>query len=252
MGAEGGSFGTRGKEGAWAHEKEVEEGGATNEQVHKAFGRDTALGRSLFNLYNKGRVEYTPRVRVRTRKDAPGPHAEHEGKKLDRARRVRERREAAAAVIPKRRVRAAPKPRPFFDRGEGRRPAHKIEAKTRADFPSAAELRRRPVPKQYFQPREEKIALLQERFENPGKARALRPVRAAAPPPPAPAPLTAAEERQQLFSVIEAEIAEREDFISEMRALGALTTEMKDGLKAEIADRVRELRGLDAALCDES
>lgn len=238
-------------EDRYAEEEEDEEDPELEQatkEVHKAFGRDTALGRSLFNLYNKGRVDYSPNVRVRAKKDALPPSQEHMLKRLERAKRDRQRRAAAAAVVPGRRRTAVPRSAPFFDRGQGRKAGRKIEAEMRREFPSAHELKQRPRPRRHFPSREEEIARLQERCENPDKPRKLRPVRARAPAPaPAPAP-TPAQLRRERFAEVEAEIAEREDFLSEMRELGALDPDTRDTVKGEIADRVRQLRRLDAAM----
>ena len=104
-------------------------------------------------------------------------------------------------LVPKPRVRRAPKPKPFFDRGEGRRPARQIERKMRADYESEAEARRRPRAKRIDPSREAKIASLQERCENPDAPRKLPPVRkpkAVAAPPRRP--VTENERRRALFA----------------------------------------------------
>eukprot|EP00297_Palpitomonas_bilix_P025911 CAMPEP_0113879828 /NCGR_PEP_ID=MMETSP0780_2-20120614/7448_1 /TAXON_ID=652834 /ORGANISM="Palpitomonas bilix" /LENGTH=202 /DNA_ID=CAMNT_0000866439 /DNA_START=195 /DNA_END=803 /DNA_ORIENTATION=- /assembly_acc=CAM_ASM_000599 len=73
-------------------------------------------------------------------------------------------------------------------------------------------------------------------------------IAAVAPPSPPPAPLSKEEQRQQLMSAIVEEIQEREEFLDAMRGK---KNEYEGAVKAEIAERLRELQKLEAMSFDD-
>jgi len=102
-----------------------------------------------------------------------------------------------------------------------------------------------PLPSRISISRTEMIQHLQTRCENPREKVKLAPVRTEKVA--AQASDRRVSEEALLFESIEKEIAERQTFLEEMRFLGQ-GSKHEAVIKGEIAERVRELKRLDAML----
>eukprot|EP00667_Euglena_gracilis_P017206 EG_transcript_18099 len=200
------------------------------------FGRGSAAGSLIYNLYHKPTKEST-----------------FDEELACRLAKMREERELLEhpkeKPIPKSRAKVR------VPRMTGRRPVdpdsvpsfryyrpiRRSEAAIKAEMQAQAGLKLPPIDKKYIPP-EEKDRLARY-MEYDGDV----PVVVAPPPRPAPPPPRKPLDVQELFDEVVEEIREREEFLAEMRALGrAADVEVK--VKQEISQRVAELKRLDRFL----
>ena len=216
--------------------------------VYAAFGRDTAAGRALFNLYNKNKSGYVPNVSVPVAAGGrPDPLAEFEAKRRSQAAALIKPKYAAPKLKKVQREPAVPRV-PLYG---GKKTTDTIDRERSRDAP----LYKAPsVPLAVLQQREVQKLKLQEAMEGAGKKSAvLKPLpgrsgsagsrdRAAAAPQRDP--------NQVLYDAIIDEIEERHTFLDSMRARGDNSHDAT--IKAEIAQRLRELKQLEALIAEDN
>lgn len=206
-----------------------------NSNVYKVFGRDTAAGRALFKIYNKGKTDYNP-IGVRLSVKPSNPQDEHLRKKKE---------EAAAKVGPKYKAPRLKKvqseevaPRPYIPYG-GKKSEDVIKQEMKEN-----PIVYRPVNIGMIESREEKVRKLQNKFSGAPAEK----------PAPLPGRMPKTIERpimperdpnEELYDSILSEIEERQNFLDEMYALGQ-GEKYEATIKAEISQRLRDLKKLDA------
>jgi len=201
--------------------------------LYKEFGRDTAAGRAMFNLYNKGKVNYAPNVRIKTKQ--VDPNAEHQAKIRARKQEV-ERKKAYNPDV------YIPEPefssRRLLPARPSRKPAAVIAMENAAAFAPPAH------SAVYVESRESQIERLQSKFSGEAErkkgGKMMPPLKAKAK----------TNSHQQLFESIAQEVEERQAFLEHMRSMGQ-AEQYETQIKNEIAERVKEMNLLNAMMSEE-
>eukprot|EP01065_Artemidia_motanka_P016014 TRINITY_DN19735_c0_g2_i1.p1 TRINITY_DN19735_c0_g2~~TRINITY_DN19735_c0_g2_i1.p1 ORF type:complete len:243 (+),score=82.26 TRINITY_DN19735_c0_g2_i1:44-730(+) len=111
-----------------------------------------------------------------------------------------------------------------------------------------AEIAAQPAPTRRFISDADKDRLV-EHMQYNGEKPPSPPALPALPPPPSP-PKSDLQSLKELFDEVQREIEDRKEFLSEMRSLGKAKPHEAQ-IKSEMAERVRQLRRIDALIKDE-
>ena len=212
--------------------------------LHRQFGRDTALGRSLFCIYNK-KLTYDPNVAVSTRQAQRSPQQEAEEKSREEKEEIRRRLTrytVRTRLVRKededdreRRLRA-------LAAGRGRRSERVIREEQRA---RQGEAEWQPLPPHLLVSADEKKRDLQEAMSGVKamrqKLREERGRRSVEEEKEEASSAAASDEAARLLR----EIDDRQRFLDEMRGAGK-AAEHETAITAEIAQLMRELTLADA------
>ena len=215
-------------------------------ELHKQFGRNTALGRQMFNLYNKAKLTYDPDVQLICRQS--NPHAEQQHAKLSSAQQRRQEltryRTTTTSVRKLTDEERQEWKRQLLD-AAGRKRSESASAKAVAEIErerkAAAEERRglqatsADERKRALQERMSGLAAMRERVRREKQQREEKEQLDVAVQP---------RRQQQEADVVEElvkEIDERQEFLAEMRRNGR-GAEFDTAIKAEIAQLLHQLQ----------
>jgi hypothetical protein len=210
--------------------------------LHSAIGRDSEVGRLMFNIYNKGRINYTPDVPIKVKRVDPSK-AHQEKKKLELENLKKPKYEAPKlkkSQPPQEEVKFPSPTRP------GRKPVSLIRQEMeleKVEFPSRPSLI----------PRSEQISRLQDSMAGEtrndygglrGKAleSATEYSRMRKLDAISLMKRTKKSEEEELRDCIIKEIVEREEFLEKMKRLGTLGRKEEESIIGEIAEKLRDLK----------
>eukprot|EP00462_Mataza_sp_D1_P020791 CAMPEP_0175142058 /NCGR_PEP_ID=MMETSP0087-20121206/12533_1 /TAXON_ID=136419 /ORGANISM="Unknown Unknown, Strain D1" /LENGTH=243 /DNA_ID=CAMNT_0016425709 /DNA_START=29 /DNA_END=760 /DNA_ORIENTATION=+ len=224
------------------------------ESAFENFGRGSAAGRAIFNLYNnpaQQRKNYRPNVKVKVKKNPSDPHAEHLAKQKENHARVKYEKKHGKAGPGIKKARSDvldEEPRghqSYYPLGFGRKSEAQISHENRIYNPLPKNGAKHGSTVGITTTRADAIKHLQDRLEGVPQTYGTIDLRMKASSSSSSSiPSREVDPLEEEFVQVKEEIDERKQFLEEMRTLGQAGAYEKV-IDGEIQQRVSRLRQLD-------